>query len=426
MKNFSIKSHLPKIKKENLTWIHQNFLVFLFFLIVNTFKKNIRKIFRREISENSECKKVNFIPDCLIIFISLIIVCSLFLCLPILVTPDDPLKTILLLEFFCIVFFSSIAWTGYVFLIQEFQDLIREKILVTIEKPTTPENYRRFLQHFFNGVFIEFPSGFGFRFYLITILAFLTILNFTISQSSFAITSVHALIFQFSLTTIILFFMMVFTIALMLFVTFIIFSIEFTSIAILFFLFYTAQDLQLDINVLIEMGGTEKYGRFIVNCMYLFAFALGIFPLIQLIPKMQAVTFQIPQLDNLTFGNVTVFLKTTIYDPFSQMPISSFSNYHIVILTFILYTGIAVAIMFFLHVQIKEEKVKELDRLEGMIKYIDFFNTDGPANRERNQYLLYLYERVSNLHEWPMKKIFVLDLFISALLLFISSIFGKL
>ncbi|MFA6224873.1 MAG: hypothetical protein WC620_01505, partial [Methanoregula sp.] len=171
---------------------------------------------------------------------------------------------------------------------------------------------------------------------------------------------------------------------------------------------------------------STKRTLIVARYMYLFAFALGLFPLIQLIPKMQAITFQIPQFDNLTFGNVTIFLKTTIYNPISQMSIGSFSNYHTVILTFILYTEIAVAVMVRIHVQIKEEKVKEMDRLERMINSIDFFNTEGPANRERNQYLLCLYERVSNLHEWPIKKIFVLNLFISALLLFISSIFGKL
>jgi len=426
MKISPIKSHFPKIKKENISWDYQNLLCLLFFLITNSFKGVIRKFFHHENSESYEGKKVNFIPDCLIIFFSLCIVSSLFLFLPMFATPADPLKTILFLEFFFIVFFSSIAWTGYVYLIQEYRSLIRKKILVTIEKPTTPDNYRLFLQHFINGTYIEICSGFGYRVYLISILAFFTILSLVISQSSYVISALHALIFNFSLTTIISFFMMFFTLTLLFFVSFIIFSIEYTSIAILFFLAYTTQELQLEINVLIDMGDTEKYGKFIVNCMYLFAFSLGIFPLIQLIPKMQAMTFQIPQFDNLTFGNVTIILKTTVYDPISKIPISSFSNYNIVILTFILYSGIAVAIMVFLHIQIKEEKEKELDRLEGMIKHIDFFNSEGPANRERNQYLLYLYERVSNLHEWPIKKIFILDLLISALLLFISSIFGRL
>lgn len=211
----------------------------------------------------------------------------------------------------------------------------------------------------------------------------------------------------------------------MLFVSYIIFSIQYTSIAILFFLVYITFDLPIEINPFIEMGGTEKYGKLIVHCMYIFAFALGIFPIIQLIPKINVTTTQLPQLEGLTLGNVTIFFKTTIFDPIYQMPIGTFSNYYNVITTFILYTFIAVILILLLHNRIKDQKTKDLNRLEGMILYIDFFNTDGPVNRERNQYLLYLYEKISNLHEWPIKKIFIVELLFSVLLLFISSIFGK-
>jgi hypothetical protein len=179
----------------------------------------------------------------------------------------------------------------------------------------------------------------------------------------------------------------------------------------------------LEINPLLEMGGTEKYGELIVHILYLVAFALGIAPIFLLIPKLGDTTIQIPQFTNQTFGDIRAILVTKIWKPINEMPISTFSQFGAVILTFIFLVFLAILIIFLIHNQIKEKKKEDLDRLEGMISYIDFFQPESLVARDRNQYLLYLYDKISNLHEWPIKKVFILEVFVSRLLLFISNIF---
>lgn len=42
----------------------------------------------------------------------------------------------------------------------------------------------------------------------------------------------------------------------------------------------------------------------------------------------------------------------------------------------------------------------------------DFLEPENFVNRDRNRYLLSLYHKLLNLHEWPVKRFFIRDLLI--------------
>jgi hypothetical protein len=85
---------------------------------------------------------------------------------------------------------------------------------------------------------------------------------------------------------------------------------------------------------------------------------------------------------------------------------------------------LAIVTITIIHFRIKGRKKEEQMRLEGMISYINFPEPENFVNRNRNQYLLALYREIQNLHEWPAKRIFILEFLFSVLLLFISRIFS--
>jgi hypothetical protein len=218
---------------------------------------------------------------------------------------------------------------------------------------------------------------------------------------------------------------------------FILISTIFTIMIILFVLLTISMEFPLDINPYIEMGNTQKYGNMIISTLYNSALAVGIIPLLLMIgdffsyfdsSKISVLQNTISNLDQQTLTNVTNSAKEIINQSFNQsmniVTIGSFSKYFGWILIFVFLTSISIAIIIILHYRIKERKSEEQMRLEGMLSYSSISEPENWANRDRYQYNISLYQQLSNLHEWPVKKIFILDVFLSVLLLFISHFFS--
>jgi hypothetical protein len=122
--------------------------------------------------------------------------------------------------------------------------------------------------------------------------------------------------------------------------------------------------------------------------------------------------------------NFTVMTKEAINHSFDVVSVGTFSKYGAFLQLFFILALIAVVIIIIIHFRIAGRKNDEIKRLEGMISYINFPEPENYMNQNRNQYLLSLYRELQNLREWPVKRIFVLELLISVLLLFISRIFS--
>lgn len=172
------------------------------------------------------------------------------------------------------------------------------------------------------------------------------------------------------------------------------------------------------------MGGTEKYGKFIVYSLLLVSFTIGAIPLFTVIEQINFhIIIPIEHLSNQTIGNVTQFIGQITIRTISEISVDKFTKYFYFIFTFIFFLGFAFALIGILHIRIKKRKNEELNRIETIIKNINFDEVDNSLLSIQKQYFLILHEKILSLTEWPIRKIFIIDLLISIALLFISVIF---
>ena len=187
-----------------------------------------------------------------------------------------------------------------------------------------------------------------------------------------------------------------------------------------FLLFFIFNNLPLGLNPYIEMAGTEKYGKFIVNSLYLISFTIGVIPLVVIIQQINFNTILIQQLSSQKLGNITHYIGQITIETISDISLNSVSTYSDFIIIFIFFLGFALCLIGILHKRIKEHKNEEKERIKNILKDIDFYEIDNPNISNQNQYLLFLYEKVLSSHEWPIKKLFIIDVLFSIALLFIS------
>lgn len=411
---------------EGSTWSNKNILELAFFYLTDGF----RKLFHKE-------KQIEFKTffdksiDALIIFFILLVFITPFLLLPFIITaPDDPSKIKVLFVIGLYLFFASISWTGFVYLSAKFKDLVRTKILPVNQDSNISSQLSCFINQFFNGSSIELGPGRTFRFYWRSF--FLLLIVISADQTTIIPIFINQIIPQLTFEWMAFIMVLAFltTIILISLMLFIIFYILTTIILIFFFLLFTVRSVSLDINPFIERGGTEEFGKIIVFWLYLFGFSVGIFPFIKITPagidfaKFSMTQISYSMIQNQTVGSIFTSIKNTSIGTISEIPIIALSEYFWIFFVFIILIFMSFVIVYILHTRIKQVKNEGLSRLEGMITHIDFFSTYDPINRDRNQYLLCLYEKISNLKEWPIGRFFIFEVLISVLLLSISQIFS--
>ena len=352
-----------------------------------------------------------------------------FLTVPIILTPDSSDKTIVLIDLFFIVISGSITWAGYVYLFQEFRNFIKIKASPIFRKSESLDFGGKWVQqwvkHFINGTYLEWPSGFGFRIFVISLVTFLMFLSFAYFDINLFFKSFVAILQNNSIYVIILSIgVLLLSSCLMLFITLIIYSIEIIVIGIYGTIQIFVQDPSLEINPLIDMGGTKIFGKLIMHSLFLATFAIGIYPIVGIMPQINVKITQIFQVPIQTIGNITSSF-TTVYNSINDIPISTLSTYYNTIDLFIILVAFAIYLVFIIHVRIKQRKTEELDRLEKTITNIDLSQSMNSVNRDRTQYLLSLYDRISNLYEWPINgRNFIFGLLISVLMIIISHFFS--
>ena len=362
--------------------------------------------------------------DIIRLFLILCIISLIFLGIPLLITPNDPIKDKVIFQLILFLILGSICWEGFVYLWREFKNLVRTKVVPVMGQEEVNQFEPMFI-FIFNGILFEWRSGKSFRFLWIDIFILIA-LHDTIY--SFILPNLSKVSFTpFNFDAILLFFVMVLTFLISFFFELITLSTLIWVMSILFFFIMAIQIFRIEINPYIEMGGTRKFGEIVISCLYYSAFAIGIFPLLSIVSTIdfsKILTLQntFSSLENQSWTNVTFGIKDTIFQQLDRVPIGSFSIYLVWMIIFGAFVLLALIIIIMLHYRITERKREEQKKLEELISSIDF-NSENFENRDRNQYLLSVYRELTNLYEWPVKKIFVLNLLIAIMLLFISRLF---
>jgi hypothetical protein len=194
----------------------------------------------------------------------------------------------------------------------------------------------------------------------------------------------------------------------------------FTVPLIFVYLWVSVRFLPLEINPVHDMGGTGLFGKIIVHCIFLVSLALGIIPLSTIMGKIDLSLLSHITIPAETLGNATASVRNDIINSISTLPIDTFSKYIGYIDWYCLFLLMAFSVILILHDRIKRRKEEIHSQLEQKISAIDFNNAE---NKDDKQYYLDLYETVLKSSEWPIKKIFGLELIISVLPLFISFLY---
>ncbi len=403
-------------------------LELIFFLIVN----KMRKVCHSEKERGTESFFDKFV-NMMLIFILLFILTIAILAYPLLSSIDDPaVKLKFIFQIFSIIFVGSISWTSFVYITQDFKKIGRTKIdpLITDSNSILFYAYSLLLDQFYKGSCLKWQSGRKICFFWRSLLG--------VAFELFLISYLYPRFLQYQISEffaepgLMVFFnalVILLPISITLFFVFVILLIMMTTTLILILLWIGVWILPIDIKPFIEMGDTQLYGDTVINCLYSLSIAIGLLPLLTVItqidfPKLQIYYQLSEKFHNFTAGNVTIIFKNAIDYSFSLINFDSILKFILFIYLYIFCVLLSLCILWVLHYHIVKRKDNEITRLEGMMSSIDFVEPGNFLDRDRNQYLLSLYQQLLNLHEWPVKRFFILDLLISALLLFFSQLLG--
>jgi len=408
-------SLIPSIKEEDGFSLEVKCLPEkIFYYVVD----RVRSFFNSEIDRKKELFFDQFFVDTVIFFGVFFTICFVFYYLPMVYLSDDPSKDILLGQLFVLTLLVSIIWAGYVYVIQSFKNLTREKIIPVIDEHLhTRVDYPRLFSLFFGGSRIEWNSGFGFNFYIRSyFIGIPLILGIIIVMAKPWSRLLTELFFSHSIDALKSLYLSIAVMSIGMTAVFFEFIILISIPVIFLYLLIAIRFLPLEIHSFQEMGGTGQFGKIIINCIYLTSFAIGTYPIFSMIGKLDLNSIHIP-IPEGSIGNATAFVKSEIVNSISAIPVNSFSKYIGFIEFFLLFILLALLVIIALHFRLRRYKEGVLFELEQIISGIDL---TCPENKENNLYYLSLYEKVSAMSEWPIKKIFAVELIISVLPLFIS------
>ena len=388
----------------------------LFYKVVD----KVRSIFNSELDREKDLYFDQFVVDTIIFFCFFYALCYFFYILPMEYFSNDPSKNIVWSQMFVLILLCSLLWADYVYIIQSFKNLTREKFIPVIDRnPQTIFNYQRFFRQFFEGFRIEWNSGLGLNIYIRSLFLDLCLVIGTYYVARTQLMGlISGVLILHSPEALLSLYLSGIILSIVAIVVYLVFLTLLTIPVIFIYLLIAIRFLPLEINIFHDMGGTEKFGKIIIHCIYLVSLALGMIPIISLIGKLDFSSVQIP-IPKGNVGNATILLKTEMAKSVNAIPIDSFSKYFVYMEWFFIFIMLALLVILALHYHIKRKKEAELIHLEQLLSNIDLTR---PENMETHLYYMSLYEKVSSSSEWPIKRIFVLELIISALPLFVSII----
>lgn len=414
------QSLLPSTELEEISLETRTVLETIFFKIIDGSIKFFANV---KIERGKKSVAIDFFLDLIYISLILEMVTQTILLLPSLVASGDPYVGVFSIQLVVITLFCAISWTGYVYLNDDFRKFVKAKIIPVLEKYgyTIDTNFYGLFRQFFNGVNLKWQSGFSLRFHWRTVFYLAILLLFCLTSSRI-IGQLFSVFFQ--TPTVITFLSLVLGIFSFIIVALFVLIFTFTLltiIAIFFCLFVSVTGLNIELNPLIEMSGTQKYGEIIVKSLFLLSFVFASFPALLILTKIKTVpTIEFSQFSNLTFGNISTIINDKVVKTVNEAPINTLSEYYSIFLLFFFFVVAAIVIIFILHYRIKQRKLEELQNIENQLSKIDFLQISDPTMAERHQYFLSLHERISNSYEWPIKRIFVIELMLAVLPLLVS------
>ena len=408
----------------NTSWEHRNIIEAVFFRITRAVRGAFRQFLRsRNISLNPLLTSSSLLDACtnfLIIFLFLLLVSAVFFVPPYMFLPGTSDKPVVLSEFLFLVISASVLWTGYVYLFREFRQLVKDEAYPLFEKRGS--EFSRHLAWLVNGKYFRWHSGRGVRLFLTTILSVLLFAVY-FSEMFHLIISPFFVLFQnaaepgYLILSLMSFVLLV---LLMVLLIFLVCSVEVLVVSVYLVLLGTTLDPSWEINPLVEMGGTEKAGRIVMHCLFLFTFAVAIYPIITVLPQLENKIALLSQMHIQSINDITS-MSSTFYSSVGSIPFSILTRYYGPIQQVLTILGLAIVVLLVIHFRIRQRKKEELHALGQEISRY------SPKDREdagRIQHLLFLSDRVANLSEWPVNgKNFALGLLMSAILLAASHIF---
>lgn len=401
----------------------RNYLEILFSFIVDGFrKKNSIEINRRKGGYFD-----NFLADSLILLLFFIIpmICMIAI-QP--VTANYSLDAHIneFVQIFSISLFLSFFWTGYVYLNDQFRMLINHKIYPSINTPN-PEKprFKKILSFFFNGGVEDnkHNTNFYFRSILLSFLFFTTIIA-TLQDRMFMMLYYYSDFHPFFL--LVKLFSLIFSGIIIGFTLLIMFYLIISIFMMYIILFYAVRILPIGINPLIDRGGTEIFGNFLLNSLYLSSIAFGFIPLNLLLIDLNAKWPEISRMIHNPFSEIVNASRFVLSESVNNSSIDSISTYIPYIIAFLIFLVLVITIIFSLHYRIKQRKTDELERIESSLSAIDIKQLNGVSFTEDKKNLLILYEKIQTLHDWPTKNVSIIGIILSLLPLFISYTLSKL
>lgn len=414
-----IRSIIPHLEKEDLSLDAQSIPERIFYKFVDYNREECGTVPDRV----NELFFDRFIIDAVKFSLILLSFYWIFYYLPLYYLTDEPNKNAVFWQLTFFVFLISVLWGGYVCTIQQFKNLTRNKFLPAFEKyPGEFAIYRRLFRQLFSGFILKWRSGLRINLYLRSSLIGLFVLSWIIVFMNGSVLSrIFELFSSFDLKSLLGFYLSTFVISLGILEIFFIFLILGTVFILFIYLLLTIRSLPLEMNSLREQGGTQEFGGFILNCIYLVSLSLGSVLIIPMVGKLDPASLHM-QIPEKTIGETFSGFHDAVSQSVAAVPISNLSHFSIYIEIFLIFLCLAIIVILMLHYEIKRKKEATLKTLEHIMSKIDFTK---PDDKEDKQYYLSLYEKISLSGEWPLKKIFVLELIISFLPLFISFIFPK-
>jgi hypothetical protein len=383
----------------------RNCLEIFFFIIVDS----IRTIFNSKIDRRKEGFFDNFIIDTSIIFFIFLIPITLFISFQ---TSSPEFNQ--LFQYFVFIMFLAVLWTGYIYINEQFRRLIYAKFLPILNRFNLRNKiYFRLLDPFFNGILIMEN---GTRFYLRSVF----IIGFTT-----LISTIIAIMALPSISNFQQFFLICYNLFLVTLLFIVTGYVIVTIFGILLYLALAVRRLPIHINPLLDRAGTEIFGNFTINCLYLTSIAIGFFPFLYIYRDFSSNFPKLTEISHQPFGNLTNTTRDVIIHSVNNASINSIWSYLVYFIIFFIFIFLALIIIVSLHYRIKKRKLEELRRIENLLLAIDVSQLDEDTITEKKKNLLFIYEKILSLHDWPTKNITILGLFLSLLPILISYILSK-
>lgn len=405
----------------NDSWDDHNVIETSFFRVTNCIREKVKILFPSQKYKLNPLLDSSLVYEIVVNFFIILLffafISAIFFVLPYFITPDSSERTVVLLDTVFLVITASILWTGYVYVFREFQNLINTTIDPLFKKTSIPVNKQ--FRPLFNGLTLEWQSGFRLKLSIISISAILITAYFIWPLLNFEIPAI-VLLFKnhYDLVYIVLSLLMWALLSVLTIINmYIMCSFTVFICFIYVILLGTICDPKWEINPLLNLGGTECFGKLILHCFYFSTLSIAIFPILSLMPQFEE---KIPQIASIhSIDNITAF-SANIVSSIKEIPLNSVMIYSVSIQRIIVVACLMFTLLIIIHFRIKKKKYEELSVIEQKISR---YSSRDEENVVELQSLIFLYDRISNLPEWPISgKNFFVGLIISALPLIITYI----